>query len=83
MILELRTLLGKTLHRISTEVGEKVDDLDGRLIKRKLKYAVIPELDAWRVPLGLELMAVKSGQSHLSGFTDDEIESILRYVCVN
>ena len=43
----------------------------------KLRNEVTPEPDAWRIPLGIEIMAVRSGQSHLLGFTDDEVESIL------
>ena len=80
---DLRTCLGRTLHRISAEVGVKIDELTGRLAKSRLEYSSPPESDTWRVPLGLELIEVRNGQSRLPGFTDEEIESILRNVCVS
>ena len=79
---DLRTCLGRTMHRISVEVGTKIDELSGRLVKSRLKYSSLPDTDTWRVPLGLELMEVRNGQSSLPGFTEEEVELILKHICV-
>ena len=80
---DLRTVLGQSLSRIAAELKVKVKEINGKLVKSKLKYRVLPDGENWRVPLGLELMAVQDDRNSLPGFTDVEIETILRYVCIS
>ena len=41
------------------------------------KYFPVPQEETWRIPLVKEIL-----NCHISGFTDQELQDILRYVCV-
>ena len=56
---DLRTVLGRSLNRIAAELKLDVEEMNGKHVKSKLKYKALPDDEKWRVPLGLELMAVR------------------------
>ena len=80
---DLRTVLGRTLNRIAADVNVNVDDLNGKIVKMKMKYEQLPDGETWRVPLGLQLMAVRDGRDFVPGFTDDDILTMLSYTCIS
>ena len=81
-----RTVLGRTLSRLMQFCEVNDDDmsrLNSSLIKKKMTYKDVPIDDDWRVNLGKELMKVRNGQVvDLPGFSTEECEEMLRYVCV-
>ena len=59
----------------------KLEDLSAPLIKESLEYALVPDAEAWRVPLAEELTNIRDGKSALAEFSHSEIEEMLVYVC--
>ena len=78
---DLRTKLGRTLHRVASELNVNVEQLNGNLVKSKMKYAAVPVDESWRSPLALELMKIRNGDADIAGFTNDEVETMLSFVC--
>ena len=80
-----RTVLGRTLSRLlqlcNLEDGD-LSKLNSNLIKKKLCYKEVPAEESWRVHLGKELLQVRQGSEMvLHGFTKEECEELLEFVC--
>ena len=43
----------------------------------------VPQEELWRVPLGRELIGIKNGNCTIPGFSDDEVEHLLQFVCAS
>ena len=84
--LDLRTVLGRTLHKLTTLVGidtDKPGELTVSRIKSKLKYFEVPNEEMWRLPICNDLLDVRQGNLELKGFTKDECSDMLRWVCTS
>ena len=84
--LDLRTVLGRTLHKLTTLVGidtDKPGELTVSRIKSKLKYFEVPNEEMWRLPMCNDLLDVRQGNLELKGFTADECSDMLRWVCTS
>jgi hypothetical protein len=58
--------------------------LNSNLITKKLCYKEVPAEESWRVHLGIELLNVRQGSEMvLPGFTKDECEELLEFVCAS
>ena len=78
----MRTGMGRTLEYLLQQRNlTSLDDLCALVVKKHLEYAVVPEAEAWRVPLALELKDVKDGKSNLGEFSHKEIEEMLVFAC--
>ena len=81
-----RTVLGRTLSRLMLYCGIIDDDLSrlsSSLIKKKMKYRDVPIGEEWRVNLSKELLKIQNGNDvTIPGFTSEEYEELIRYVCV-
>ena len=80
---DMRTVLGRTLNRISNECNCTIGILTPSLVKRKLRYATVSSEEAWRIQLAKELYNAQNENNLIPGFSTDEIRSILHYVCVS
>ena len=79
---DMRTGMGRTLEYLLQQRNlTSLDDLCALVVKKHLEYAVVPEAEAWRVPLALELKDVKDGKSNLGEFSHKEIEEMLVFAC--
>ena len=81
-----RTVLGRTLSRLLQMCDLEDEDfskLNSNLIKKKLCYKEVPAEELWRVQLGEELLKVRHGSKMLPGFTKEECEELLEYVCAS
>ena len=56
-------------------------DLTASHIKRSMVYSSVPDDETWRVPLCRELLDLRSEDILLPGFSIEEKEDILAYVC--
>ena len=72
-----RTLLGKTLSKISYETSVCADMLTPSIVKQTLRYSTVPEDQKWRIPLLLELLAVKENRSILGTMTYGDIDGFI------
>ena len=76
--------MGQTLHKLMSLTGIYSGDpseLTASHIKRSMTYSSVPDNEAWRVPLCLELLNLRSEDMLLPGFSIEEQEDILAYVC--
>ena len=72
------------MQKIMTLTGAaRIDELTPSLVKKKLAYAKVPKIEAWRVPFCHELLEVRAGHSDILGFTEDECEEILNSICTS
>ena len=81
---DLRTVHGKNLDEISRLCDQPVSSLTSRIVKEKLQYRVVPEDQKWRLEVYSELSSVGDNRDLiLPGFTDDERNQILHFICVS
>ena len=82
---DLRTSIGRTLQYAAVEcgIGNDYEQLTPGLVKRKLRYAEIPEDQKWRVPFVQELRMIKHCSLELDGFLPEEIDAILTHICTS
>ena len=79
---DLRKVLGKTLHYLLVECGcKRVEDLSSGIIKKNLVYRRAPPDMTWQVAFAQELFSVRKRDVTDEGFSGDEINQILNYIC--
>ena len=59
---------------------EELHNAIGRICER-LEFEEVPESEVWRIPAMKEAALVKSGHMQIQGFSDDEVEQILAFIC--
>ena len=77
---DLRTTLGRNVHTLRVQTHEEPNKLS---IKRNFKYSRIPEDQQWRTPIGQELMSVRSKRIQPDEFTFEELNEMLKFICVS
>ena len=80
---DTRSVTGSNLRNIMllTE-KDTIEEINGSEID-KLKYHELNDEETWKVDMILELTDVKFKQATIEGFTDDELEEILEFVCTS
>ena len=79
---DVRTTTGSNLRNILMLTNLKsVDDLLPETV-HEIRYKEIKKEDMWRIPIIMEAMDIKSGDINPpDGWTTEEIDEILEYVC--
>ena len=78
-----RTVLGRTLRRISLECSSPLGQLPSKtLVKKVMKFSQVPEAESWRLGLLNNLLDIRCSRAVLPGFTSTEVEELIKYVCV-
>ena len=81
----VRSVTGSNLRNIELETGERV--VLGKLKKtidkivEKIEFERLPEAHIWKIGFMKETALVKSGHLVLDGFSVEEIDEILRFIC--
>ena len=78
-----RTVLGSNLERIAGECGCGIEQLTSKVVKSRLRYVNVPNDQEWRVHLASELYDIRNESRTIPGFSSDEIECMLQYVCIS
>ena len=52
-------------------------------VKENFKYKPVPEDELWRIPLLKEIIEVRTGTYEIEGFTNEEIDEMLEFVCIS
>ena len=73
-----RTVLGKTLTKISDDCRCSREELTANLVKKTMKYFPVPADEQWRTSIAEELSNV---DLTVPGFSEVELEQILTYIC--
>ena len=80
---DMRTVLGRTLDKISVECNCSLEFLTKNLVKKRLKYATVSSDETWRTQIVKELYSARKDDHLIPGFSLDEINSMLNYICVS
>ena len=76
-----RTVFGQTLGQIGNECKKNFPSKSE--IKRKMKYFEVPNSEKYRLGLLRDLIGCKFGRLTLPDFSKNEVEEMLRFVCVS
>jgi hypothetical protein len=76
-----RTVFGQTLGQIGNECKKNFPSKNE--IKRKMKYFEVPNSEKYRLGLLRDLIGCKFGRLTLPDFSKNEVEEMLRFVCVS
>ena len=80
---DCQSVTGANLHRISRLVNKyNIEDLVPE-DSLSISYHKIPESEEWRVEMINEITDTKFGISEIPGFSHEELEEMLRFVCVS
>ena len=78
---------GSNIRKIENEAGITLghEDIKHKIdtICDKINFAEVPEDQMWRIDSARELSLLKSRNLHLEGFSPEEIEEMLEYICVS
>ena len=77
---DLRTVMGRTLHRLASECQCELDMLSSVMIKKKMKYFSLPREEEWRIPILRELV---NQSVQIPGFISDEIQAMTDHICTS
>ena len=79
---DLRTVHGRNVYEITKLCGLEsceIERLSPSIVKKSVTYREIPTDESWRE----ELLAIRDDDdSCVPGFDDDDLESILSYICI-
>ena len=84
---DLRSVHGKNLSEIARmcHMGHSpdIEKLKPAMVKDKVRYRVIPDDETWRIDMCKELMNLRRNDDiQVVGFTTDELEELLTFLCV-
>ena len=78
---DMNTVLGRSLGHLADLCGVPVSNLSTGIVKEKIKYKEIPEQEKWRLPIAKELMLTRSLETEIRGFSSNEVEDMLSFIC--
>ena len=79
----ITTVYGNNLHRISNECNVPVDRLTPQLVKSKMVYHDIPADQTWRLPIIREILEIKCNSFEVLGFDYNELDEMLFDACTS
>ena len=80
---DARTTTGRNLRYLMIALGKNLvetireEDID------TMEYHTIPEDETWRIDLLKEIIEVKENEYEVHGFTNEELEEIVNFVCTS
>ena len=77
-----RTVMGRTLSRLCQMCNTDRSRITARIVKDKLCYRPVPEGEEWRISVAKEIIKSRDSTIEIPGFSSDEKDQILDYVCV-
>ena len=77
-----RTVVGRTLGWLRSVCGvSSASTLTPSLVKRHLKYKQLDENELWKVNVAKEMLDAIHGGNMVPGFSKDELNTVLTFVC--
>ena len=76
-----RTLIGRTLSRISRDLQVAKEEVSSSMVTRMMKYFPVPEAQQWRVPVLHELLGARDNSLEINDFNLDEINTMIDDIC--
>ena len=79
-----RTTFGKTLRQIAIESGTPRPRFPTKsFVKNNMKYSSVPVTEAWRPSLVKNLLDIREKRAALPGFSLDEVDEMIKFVCTS
>ena len=78
-----KTTFGSNLQKIALLCKVNVEALDPTVVKSKMEYFPLPINETWRIPLINEVLAIKTQNCELPGFSIEEVNDMLVYACTS
>ena len=75
-----RTVLGRTLGKLSSLCECQVSALTASAVKRSVNYFAVPIGEEWRLPMLVELL---SPEVEVPGFLDEELKELVEHLCTS
>ena len=76
---DMRTVMGRNLGSLQGELG--VDELTPTYDKEHLRYFDAPPQHRWMAPCLKELLDVKTGNGTLEGFSNEDVNKLINFLC--
>ena len=80
---DLKTIHGKNLFHLGRQLDCDIEELSSSFVKEHLKFRPLPEEDEWRIPLLLNLLAIRNDSMELDYFRRKDIEDMIHETCTN
>ena len=77
---DYRTVMGRTLEKLSCLCGCPVSALTASAVKRSVSYFAIPSGEEWRIPMLQELL---SPEVDIPGFLAEELKELKEFLCTS
>ena len=75
------------MRNIELEVGSEVNmenqQLDVDKVCDQIHFETVPDGNMWRIDAAKELSLVKSKHLIVDGFNNDEIEEMIKFICIS
>ena len=79
-----RTVFGRTLSHLRSECEVAANkELSADLVKSKMKYFAVPEVEQWRADPLHELLLARQGHLSIDNFTREEIDCMVDNLCTS
>ena len=78
-----RTLMGRTLSRISREINIAKAELSSSCVNKSMSYFSVPDDNQWRINIIHGLLDTRSSSLSLPNFNPTEIKVMLDYLCTS
>ena len=85
LLSDQRSVFGRNIIKTLLSCNRDIEDFEitnPRIIKESLKYWVIEDEDIWRINMIKELIEIRNGETYIEGFSRDETERLLTFVCI-
>ena len=76
------TVLGRSIRTIADLCNTDIPSLSPHLVKKRVSYRTAEENEVWRISADKELLSLRDHHSSLPGFTREEIDEMLDYICI-
>ena len=75
-----RTVMGKTMTSLKNELSCQV--ITPTLVKTKLRYFPVPEVEEWRLSFLDELLSIEKGESSIDDFfSSSDVKAMISSLC--
>ena len=78
---DLRTVLCKNLESIAQDYNVQSRNLNKFCVNQNMKYNHIPLDQEWKLPILHDLLKVKEDNFVLNNFDDNEIATMINFLC--
>ena len=80
---DVRSTTGLNLRKILLQTNKVSVDQLGKSDIHSISYFPTPDDEIWKERMAIELLDVRANQLEVEGFEQEELETLLEYLCVS